>query len=124
MMVGADDGDRVLGEKIDEFRNLKCRVAHLDDMAKTDTVLLLGQERQKCAEILRVEFFVGANCQRMGPRWDPSSVSPCVRNFVIDSPASARTLRLVTKRLAFSEKTKSSGTSEAHLAKVSGFWLL
>jgi hypothetical protein len=69
-------------------------------------------------------FFVGANCQRIGPRWDPSSVSPCVRNFVIDSPASARTLRLVTKRLAFSEKMKSSGTSEAHLAKVSGFWLL
>ncbi|MDT4882369.1 hypothetical protein FQZ97_1183130 [compost metagenome] len=66
-------------------------------------------------------FFVGANCHRIGPRWGPSSVSPCVRNFCMDSPAAAKTLRLVTKRLAFSEKTKSSGTSDAHLAKVSGF---
>lgn len=123
-MVSADDGDLVPGKKFDEFRNLECRVAHLHDMAKSEPVLLFGQQRQKCTEILRIEFFVGANCQRMGPRWDPSSVNPCVRNFVIDSPASARTLRLVTKRLAFSENTKSSGTSDAHFAKVSGFWLL
>ncbi|MNU09882.1 hypothetical protein D3C72_2567180 [compost metagenome] len=48
---------------------------------------------------------------------------PWVRNFSTDGPASASTLRLVQKRLAFSEKTKLSGTSAAHLAKVAGFWL-
>ena len=38
-----------------------------------------------------------------------------------DSPASASTRRLVAKREAFTEKTKSSGVSSRHLAKVAGF---
>ena len=39
----------------------------------------------------------------------------------IDSPASASTRRLVAKREAFSENTKSSGVSSRHFAKVAGF---
>ena len=39
----------------------------------------------------------------------------------MEVPDSASTLRLVQKREAFSEKTKPSGASAAHLAKVAGF---
>lgn len=49
---------------------------------------------------------------------------PDNRNRSIDSPASASTRRLVTKRVAFSEKMKPSGTSAAHLAKTAGFCVL
>ncbi len=41
-----------------------------------------------------------------------------------DSPASASTRRLVANLLAFSEKTKSSGVSFRHFAKVAGFCVL
>jgi hypothetical protein len=43
-------------------------------------------------------------------------------NFVTLGPASASILRLVAKRGPFSENTKPSGVSSAHLRKVEGFW--
>ena len=41
-------------------------------------------------------------------------------NRATDSPASARILRLVQKREAFTEKTKPSGVSSRHLRQLSG----
>jgi hypothetical protein len=39
----------------------------------------------------------------------------------MESPASASTRRLVAKRGPFTENTNPSGTSRAHLRKLSGF---
>ncbi len=67
---------------------------------------------------------VGANCQTIGPSFGPSSVMPLPMKRATDSPASASTRRLVAKREALSENTKSSGVLSRHLATLFGLGVL
>jgi hypothetical protein len=64
------------------------------------------------------------NCQTIGPSLSPSSATPLSMKRLIDSPAVDSSLRLVAKREAFSENTKSAGVSSCHLRKVSGLKVL
>ncbi len=66
-------------------------------------------------------FFAAMNCQLIGPSLSPSNSTPLFRNFMMLSPASASTRRLVAKRGPLAAKAKSSGTSPCHLRKLSGF---
>ncbi len=54
-------------------------------------------------------FFVGANCQRIGPSLSPSSDTPEPRKRCTDSPASASTLRLVDEADGLQRKDKTVG---------------
>ena len=62
-----------------------------------------GSSFRKASKSSSSNFLVGANCQRIGPSLSPSSEMPEPRNRITNSPASASTRRLVTKRMPFSE---------------------
>jgi hypothetical protein len=70
-------------------------VTHFDGVAQAEWTHPLGQQPEERAEVVGLERFAGANCQMIGPSFGPSSASPLAMNRSIDSPASARTRRLV-----------------------------
>ena len=94
-------------------------MAHLDRMAQLAAVLLLRQQRRKGPKSAGVEFLGRRELPQDRAELLPSSVRPLPRKRSIESPASASTRRLVAKRMAFSEKTKSSGVSSAHVRSSS-----
>ena len=83
--------------------------------------MLAGSSARKAPKSSRSKALVGANCQLIGPSLSPRRSTPLAKKRSIDSPALASTRRLVAKRGAFSAKTKSSGVSSCHLAKLAGF---
>ena len=64
-------------------------------------------------------FLNGASCQLIGPSLSPSSAMPLFTNQSTVSPASASFDLFTTARWPFTAKTKSSGVSSRHLAKLS-----
>ena len=88
---------------------------HLDDMPQVMAVERARQQFQKAAEVGLLEFLERRELPEQWAELGPSSVTPESRNRLIELPASLSTRRLVTKREPFSENTKPSGTSLAHL---------
>jgi hypothetical protein len=84
----------------------------------------LGSSARKALKSAASKRLVGMNCQTIGPSFGPSSAMPLPMKCAIDGPASASTRRLVAKRCAFSVKTKPSGVSARHLAKLAGLKVL
>ncbi len=70
-----------------------------------------GSSFRKASKSSASNFLVGANCHSTGPSLCSRRARPLPMKRSTDSPASASTRRLVAKRLALSENTKSSGVS-------------
>jgi hypothetical protein len=90
-------------------------MADLEHMTQGEAIGL-----RKAVKSAASKRFVGGNCQRIGPSFGPSSITPVAKNRSIVGPASASTRRCVAKRGALSENTKSSGVSARQRRKLSG----
>ncbi len=121
VLVRVDDADPMLPGERDEIGRAKTLVAHLDDMAEREASTSRGKSPRNAAKSSASNFFVGMNCQLIGPSFSFSSAMPLVTNFSIDGPASASTRRFVVKREPLRENTKPSGVSSRQRAKLSGF---
>ncbi len=82
---------------------------------------LFGSRFRNASKSSASNFFVGMNCQTIGPSLAPSCEIPLSMKRSIESLPSASNLRFVAKREALTENMKSGGVSSRHLAKLLAF---
>ena len=94
LVLGEHDRHVVLAQQGDELRRAERIVAHLHDVAQLAAVELVRQQRQEGAEVGGVELLGRRELPQDRPELVAQLGTPELTKRLMESPASASTLRL------------------------------